>query len=108
MERRDFLKFAFGFTAAAGTIVAAASAAQAAPLMLATDLVPEGDLGVVDEGLGAAGNAEHAVVTQDEVDAMNPETVQYYRRRRRRVYYARPRRRVYFVRPRRRRRVFYY
>lgn len=107
MERRDFLKMALGFTAAAGTLVAAASAAQAAPLMPATGLAPEGDLNAANEGLNAAEGAEHAVVTQDEVDAMNPETVQYYGRRRR-MYYVRPRRRVYFVRPRRRRRVFYY
>lgn len=107
MERRDFLKFALGFTAAAGTIVAAASAAQAAPLLPATSLAPDGDLNAANEGLDAAENAEHAVITQDEVDAMNPETVQW--RRRRRVYFVRRRpRRVFVVRPRRRRRVFYY
>jgi hypothetical protein len=106
MERRDFLKFSFGFAAMAGTLVAAATAAQAAPLLPATGLVPEGDLNAASDGLRAAEGAEHAVVTQEEVDAMNPETVQW--RRRRRVYYIRPRRRVYFVRPRRRRRVFYY
>lgn len=106
MERRDFLKFSFGFAAMAGTLAATASAGQAAPILPASGLVPESDTNAANEGLDAAQRAEHAVVTQDEIDEMNPETVQY--RRRRRVYVVRRPRRAFIVRPRRRRRVFYY
>lgn len=109
MERREFLKLALGFTAAAGAIVTTASA-QAAPM-----LPPARDLASVPKGQSAV---EPAIATQDDVDAMQPEQVRWgWRRRRWRRYHWRPRywRRRYW-RPRvwrrrywrPRRRVYYY
>lgn len=101
MERRDFLKLALGFTATAGALAAAAATtAQAAPMPSPQpNMAPPQD----------APSAEPAIATQDDVDGMTAEQVQWRRRRRYRHYYVRPRRRrVYVVRPRRRRRVFYY
>lgn len=101
MERREFLKLTLGFTAAAGALAAGAvTAAQAAPLPSPQpNMVPPRD----------APSAEPAVTTQDEVDGITAEQVQWRRRRRyRRVYVRRRPRRMYVVRPRRRRRVFYY
>lgn len=100
MERREFLKLALGFTATAGALAAgAATTAQAAPMLPPQpNMMPPQDVP----------SAEPAIATQDDVDGVTAEQVQWRRRRYRR-YYVRPRRRrVYVARPRRRRRVFYY
>ena len=70
MERRHFLKLAFGF--AAGGIALAASA-QAAPLMPA----PLAD----DAKLPAGPDAQPAVTSGDEVDRLTPEEVRWGRGR---------------------------
>jgi hypothetical protein len=70
MERRHFLKLAFGM--AAGGIALAASA-QAAPLMPA----PLAD----DAKLPVHPDAQPAVTTGDEVDKLSPEEVRWGRRR---------------------------
>ena len=69
MERRHFLKLAFGF--AAGGVALAASA-QAAPLT-PQPLAPGGQLPAQD--------AHPAVTTGDEVDRLKPEEVRWGRRR---------------------------
>jgi hypothetical protein len=70
MERRHFLKLAFGF--AAGGVALAASA-QAAPLMPA----PLAD----DAKLPPDENAQPAVTSGDEVDRLTPEEVRWGRGR---------------------------
>src|SRR5882757_3459840 len=72
MERRHFLKLAFGF--AAGGIALAASA-QAAPLMPA----PLAD----DAKLPVNPDAQPAVTSGEEVDRLTPEEVRWGRGRRR-------------------------
>ena len=74
MERRHFLKIAFGFAAGA---VALAASAQAAPL------VPQPLTG---DGRLPPGNddARPAVATGDEVDRLMPEEVRWGRGRGRR------------------------
>jgi hypothetical protein len=69
MERRHFLKLAFGF--AAGGIALAASA-QAAPLMPAP---------LADDKLPANPDAQPAVTSGDEVDRLTPEEVRWGRGR---------------------------
>lgn len=69
MERRHFLKLAFGF--AAGGIALAASA-QAAPLMPA----PFAD----DARLPVNPDAQPAVTSGEEVDRLTPEEVRWGRR----------------------------
>jgi len=69
MERRDFLKIAFGV--AAGTVALGASV-QAAPL--APHPLNE------DARLPAGEDAHPAVTTGDEVDHLKPEQVRWYRR----------------------------
>jgi hypothetical protein len=69
MERRHFLKLAFGF--AAGGIALAASA-QAAPLMPAP---------LADEKQPANPDAQPAVTSGDEVDRLTPEEVRWGRGR---------------------------
>jgi hypothetical protein len=66
MERRDFLKLAFGF--AAGGMALAASA-RAAPLM--PHALVEGD------PLPANSDAQPAVTSGDEVDRLKPEEVRW-------------------------------
>jgi hypothetical protein len=66
MERRDFLKLAFGLAACA---TALAASAQAAPLPPVSS--PQGFVPPRREG------AESAVVTQDEVDHLTPEQVRW-------------------------------
>jgi hypothetical protein len=66
MERRHFLKLAFGF--AAGGVALAASA-QAAPLMPA----PLAD----DAKLRADNDAQPAVTSGEEVDRLTPEEVRW-------------------------------
>ncbi|MEH2518392.1 hypothetical protein V1279_003965 [Bradyrhizobium sp. AZCC 1610] len=68
MERRHFLKLAFGF--AAGGIALAASA-QAAPLMPAP----------LDDKLPTNPDAQPAVTSGDEVDRLTPEEVRWGRGR---------------------------
>ena len=72
MERRHFLKLAFGF--AAGGIALAASA-QGAPLT-PQPLVPDGQL-------PANPDAQPAVTSGDEVDRLQPEEVRWGRGRHR-------------------------
>ncbi|MEH2533377.1 hypothetical protein V1277_000239 [Bradyrhizobium sp. AZCC 1588] len=72
MERRHFLKLAFGFVAGG---VALAASAQAAPLMPA----PLAD----DDKLPADKDAQPAVTSGDEVDRLTPEEVGWGRGRRR-------------------------
>jgi hypothetical protein len=78
MERRDFLKLTFGFTAGAAVL---AAGAEAAPLQPVT---PEG------QGLASRrGEAEPAIVSQDDVDRLAPDQVRWRRRwgyRRRRFW----------------------
>jgi hypothetical protein len=68
MERRNFLKFAFGL--AAGTGVLATASASAAPLLAPQSLMtgprPEPEL-----------PAQPAVVDQDEVARLQPEQVHW-------------------------------
>ena len=72
MERREFLRFAFGVAAGTGAIAAAASAATAAPM-----LVPQNDLTQHKEPDAAA---KPALADQDDVTRAAPEKV-YWRRR---------------------------
>jgi hypothetical protein len=70
MERRHFLKVAFGFAAAAGAIALAASAnaAPLPPISTAPGLArPRGE------------GAEPAVVSQDEVNSLKPKEVRWGR-----------------------------
>ena len=57
MERRHFLKLAFGLAAGAGALAASAQAAPLPPVLPPRDLAPPNREG-----------AEPALVTQDEVD----------------------------------------
>jgi hypothetical protein len=112
LERRNFLKIALGVSV---VVVASVGTAQAAPYLLRR---PD------DDASGQAGpnselKPEPALTTQDEVESLSPEQVQWRRRRgfgrrwgrrRWRRRYWRPR---YYWRPRRRRlwrrrRVFYW
>ena len=90
MERRDFLKFAFGFAAVAGaTVAAATSVVNAAPLVVPpTGLQPGG-------ARAQSQAAEPAIATDTDLQNAPAEQVQW--RRRRRFFY----RRRFFVRRRR-------
>ncbi|MCF2524070.1 twin-arginine translocation (Tat) [Bradyrhizobium sp. G127] len=83
MERREFLRFAFGVAAGAGAIAAAASAATAAPM-----LAPQNDLTPRKEPDIAA---KPAVADQDDLARATPENVHWRRRhyRRRRYWHRR-------------------
>ncbi|WP_424630906.1 twin-arginine translocation signal domain-containing protein [Bradyrhizobium sp. SYSU BS000235] len=71
MERRNFLKFAFGLAAGAGVL--AAASANAAPMLAPqsqmTGPLPQPEL-----------PAQPAVVDQDEVAHLKPEQVHWRRR----------------------------
>jgi hypothetical protein len=69
MERRHFLKLAFGFAAGAAAL---AASAQAAPLM-PHPLAEDGRLPPSDE------DARPAVTTGDEVEHLKPEEVRWRR-----------------------------
>ncbi|MBP2434961.1 MULTISPECIES: twin-arginine translocation signal domain-containing protein [Bradyrhizobium] len=69
MERRDFLKMAFGVAAGAVTFAATAQAAPLAPLPLNQDARAP-----------AAGDAHPAVTTGEEVGRMKPEQVRWHHR----------------------------
>jgi predicted alpha/beta-hydrolase family hydrolase len=89
MERREFLKIAFGFAAAAGAVATTVATAQAAPL-LPQGMPPDGpakpdQLAAQDE----AAKAEPAIATQDDIDSIGPEQVQWRRRYWRRPYWRR-------------------
>ena len=66
MERRDFLKLAFGFAAGAATLVASAQAAPLLPQPLPASRQPS-----------ANQDAHPAVTTGDEVDRLKPEEVRW-------------------------------
>ncbi|MBN8991517.1 MAG: twin-arginine translocation signal domain-containing protein [Rhizobiales bacterium] len=89
MERRHFLKLAFGFAAGGAALVASAQAAPLTP----QPLVPDGQLPVQD--------AHPAVTTGDEVDRLKPEEVRWGRRRWRRRHWGWRRRRHWGWRRRR-------
>jgi hypothetical protein len=72
MERRQFLKFAFGFTAGAAALAAAAHAAPLLPQPLARD-----------ERTPAQRDAHPAVTSKSEVDNLEPEQVRHGRWHRR-------------------------
>lgn len=78
MERRDFLKFAFGVAAGAGAIAAAASAATAAPM-----LAPQNGLTPSKE---PDMTAKPAVADQNDLDRAGVEQVHWRRRHYRRRY----------------------
>jgi hypothetical protein len=67
MERRHFLKFAFGFAAGAAALAASVQAAPLAPHPLATDQ----RLPLSNEGV------RPAVTTEDEVNSLKPEQVRW-------------------------------
>jgi hypothetical protein len=71
MERRHFLKLAFGFIAGASALAAGAVATEAAPL---PPVPPEGQ-GVPQRGE----RAEPAIVSQDDVDRLAPDQVRWRR-----------------------------
>lgn len=86
MERRDFLKFAFGVAAGAGAIAAAATAASAAPMLspqqdLMNGPKPEPDLA-----------AKPAVADQDDLANARAENVRWHHRHHRRRWHRRHRR----------------
>src|SRR5712671_2314911 len=72
MERRHFLKLAFGFAAGAAALAASAQAAPLAP----HPLVGDGPLPP------AIPDAHPAVTTSDEVDRLKPKEVRWGRHRR--------------------------
>ncbi len=74
MERRHFLKLAFGFAAGAAALAASARAAPLLPHPLAEDrpLPPSNE------------DARPAVTSGDEVEHLKPEEVRWYHRRWRR------------------------
>jgi hypothetical protein len=65
MERRHFLKLAFGVVAGAGALAASAKAAPLPPVSAEGLLPPRGEA------------AEPAVVSQDDVDRLKPEEVRW-------------------------------
>ena len=71
MERRDFLKFAFGFAAGAAALAATAEAAPLSPQPLAENGPPPSNE-----------RAQPAVTTKNEADSLTPEPVRWGRRRR--------------------------
>jgi hypothetical protein len=86
MERRSFLKFAFGIAAGAGAIAAAASAATAAPMLSPHHDLMNGPKSEPDV------TAKPAVADQDDLARATPENVQWRRRHYRRHYRRRYRR----------------
>ena len=74
MERRHFLKLAFGFAAGAAALAASARAAPLLPHPLAED----GPLPPSNE------DARPAVTSRDEAEHLKPEEVRWYHRRWRR------------------------
>ena len=103
MERREFLKAALGFTAAAGAIAATAMAAQATP-MIPADMpgpTPQKAAGTVAP---QPAKAEPAVQNAHDSEVNDTEMSSRRWWRRRRVFIRRRPRRWW----RRRRRVIYY
>jgi len=72
MERRDFLKMAFGVAAGVATLAVTAQAAPLAPLALSKDTPAS-----------ANSDAHPAVTTRDEVDHLKPEQVRWHHGHRR-------------------------
>jgi hypothetical protein len=66
MERRDFIKLAFGVAAGTAALVASAKAAPLPPMAVGQGLAPP-----------RAEAAEPAVVGKDEVDRLKPEQVRW-------------------------------
>jgi hypothetical protein len=67
MERRHFIKVAFGFVAGAAALAASAQAAPLPPISAEKALVPP-----------RGGGAEPAVVSQEDVDRLKPEQVRWH------------------------------
>ena len=103
MDRRTLLLGLLGGLVVAPTIMAAASSVEAAPLPEALPPSPE----------PLAEPASPSAVTEADLDGVETDWSQYWRRRRRRLYrryYRRPRRRFYrryYRRPRRYYRRYY-
>ena len=72
MERRHFLKLAFGFAAGGMALAASAQAAPLMPAPLLDDVKPR-----------ASNDAHPAVTSGDEVDRLTPEEVRWGRGRHR-------------------------
>ncbi len=70
MERRDFLKLAFGAAAGATALAVSAQAAPLSPMSPQPDLAPS----------RSGEQAEPAVVTQADVDHLKPEEVHWRHR----------------------------
>jgi hypothetical protein len=108
MERREFLKLTLGFTAAAGALAAAATAAQAVP-MLSPDMLPVTPPKAAETAARQTDKAKTESAAQDDLNLNEAgDTDMSSQRRRRRRFW---RRRRIFVRRRiwrRRRRVIYY
>jgi len=66
MERRHFLKLAFGIAAGTAALAASVQAAPLPPVSAQPSFVP-----------ARGENAEPAVVSQDEVDHLKPEQVRW-------------------------------
>jgi hypothetical protein len=67
MERRHFIKVALGFAAGAAALAASAQAAPLPPIGAQPALSPP-----------PGGNAEPAVVSQEDVDRLKPEQVRWH------------------------------
>jgi hypothetical protein len=80
MERRHFLKIAFGFAAGAAALAASAQAAPLAPHPLVEGGMPP-----------AHPDAQPAVTDENEVDRLKPEEIRWHRRWYRRRWYRRRR-----------------
>jgi hypothetical protein len=87
MERRSFLKLTLGLAAVAAGTVAVVKPSQAMPVMAPVE-PPRQDTEAKPEA-----KPEPAVATQNDIDTVKPENVQYYWRRRywRRRYWRRRR-----------------
>jgi hypothetical protein len=66
MERRHFLKLAFGFAGGAAALAASANAAPLPPISTEPNLTPP-----------RGNDAQPAVTTQDDVDRLKPEEVRW-------------------------------
>jgi hypothetical protein len=69
MERRHFLKIAFGFVAGAGLVAQTVTRAQAAPLLPTNPL----------DNHRPDSEPQPAVASQDDVDRLRPEQVRWHR-----------------------------
>ena len=105
MERREFLKLTLGFTAAAGAIAAAATTAQAAPMLPQTgDMTPPAAPKPAETAMRSE-EAKPEMASHEETNTDTDMSSRRWWRRRRRYWRRRWHRRRWW---RRRRRVIYY